>query len=133
MSQKLNSKDKINDSVIFKKIADAGIKAVWTTLTDPKIRHRFVTEDGKRIVLSYSHDGRPKELMSWRFNFQKLPEHKFDFAVCSIVSEIENGKYSSIFVFPSDLIGGRIITMTEHSLRNGRDVHFIENWNLIKG
>ena len=124
---------KYSDSAIYKIMTDAGINLSWAVLTDRNIRHKFVTDNGKRIILSITHDGKNKANRDWRFNFQNRPESSFDFAVCCLSSDIGGGQYTRLFVFPAEIIAGRIITLTPHTLNTGRYDFFVENWDLIKG
>jgi len=123
-------KEEYSESYIYKKLFENGIEVKWSSLINRKSKEDFITSDGKRIDVKFSTFSTIGKRKAWRFNCHhhgKKQTH-IDYYICVLIDE----KKHLIFVFPSELIEGYQINISDRQLHRGKFDYFKENWDLIK-
>jgi len=125
------------ESYIFMKLQDEGINIKWLSFGHARHQADFITESGTLIDVKTAMP-RPCSRRKngsfqnhWGFNFHHHGDKqlKIDVFIC-ITLQSTGG--TNIFVFPSELISGYNINISDRQLSRGKFDYFKENWDLIK-
>ncbi len=126
-----NKKAQYGESLVYQRLAEAGINATWIALSNKRGVSDFITDDGKMIDVKFSRRRSKKNSPPyWTFNLHHhgTKQNNIDFFVCIISDPI----YPSILVIPSKLLQSKVFHISERQLIRGKYDYFVENWNLIK-
>jgi len=110
------------ESHVYQCLIDAGIDVEWSALSNRHSREDFIA-NGAMVDVKFSKKHGRRYTFNCHHHAKK--QEGIDFYICVINPE-------NVFVFPNELIDGKVLTISQKQVERGRYEYFNKNWGLIK-